>query len=175
MKVVNVCSNDGCSRRTPATESRMKLCGKCKTNYYCSADCQREDWPSHRSCCINDKSSKRICRKIQNIAARMFEEKKFFENIFFDSKLFDLTIKYLGSSADATELPCDFEILDALTRGIRSVGNGGVATIGRFGFFLAEIPESVRETRDTFVIDIVSGEANAGYTLCSLEIKKILC
>jgi len=102
----------------------------------------------------------------------MFEKKNFFKNLGFNSDFFDLTIRFFQSGH---ELPCDLEIEDALTRGISSFGNEGVIQIGRFGFFLAEIPENLRKTRDVFVIDIVSGEEKQGYTMCSLEIKKKLC
>jgi len=33
-----------------------KWCGKCRTMRYCSASCQRADWPQHKQCCF-DKAS----------------------------------------------------------------------------------------------------------------------
>jgi len=34
------------------TESApLKKCGKCKEIYYCSAECQKQDWPAHRRYC----------------------------------------------------------------------------------------------------------------------------
>lgn len=32
-------------------ELKMKKCGGCRNAYYCSADCQREDWMSHKPIC----------------------------------------------------------------------------------------------------------------------------
>lgn len=32
-------------------ENEMKICSRCKIRYYCSQDCQREDWPNHKHHC----------------------------------------------------------------------------------------------------------------------------
>ena len=29
----------------------LKKCGRCQSALYCSSDCQRSDWPSHKSAC----------------------------------------------------------------------------------------------------------------------------
>ena len=39
-KFCNLCCKQGATKR----------CGPCKTSY-CSAACQRKDWPSHKKCC----------------------------------------------------------------------------------------------------------------------------
>ncbi len=40
--------------RKPAGEKMMR-CGKCKVTGYCSAECQKEDWPTHKLICGNGK------------------------------------------------------------------------------------------------------------------------
>lgn len=34
--------------QSTAEEPAFKLCGKCKSVYYCSTECQRKDWPKHK-------------------------------------------------------------------------------------------------------------------------------
>ncbi|KAI0688303.1 hypothetical protein C8T65DRAFT_619463 [Cerioporus squamosus] len=38
-------------RRAATTETPLKLCGGCSTMYYCSKDCQKAAWRSHRDIC----------------------------------------------------------------------------------------------------------------------------
>jgi hypothetical protein len=42
----------GCGRMQRHDESPFKSCGKCKTRYYCSVECQRKDWTQHKLGCI---------------------------------------------------------------------------------------------------------------------------
>lgn len=44
--IIKQCSN--CSQAT----DNMKRCGKCKTTFYCSKECQNVDWGKHKSFCI---------------------------------------------------------------------------------------------------------------------------
>ncbi len=34
-----------------STEKMLKTCGKCKTAYYCSLECQKTAWPTHKKVC----------------------------------------------------------------------------------------------------------------------------
>lgn len=43
---MNICGSSGC------TQPAQKKCGKCHFSY-CSAKCQRNDWPRHKSICSN--------------------------------------------------------------------------------------------------------------------------
>lgn len=39
--------------RPPSTPTgKMKICGGCKVVYYCSPECQKKDWPSHKESCL---------------------------------------------------------------------------------------------------------------------------
>lgn len=47
-----VCSNEPCSR-TPreARVQELRACGRCGSIFYCSEECQRADWKSHKKVC----------------------------------------------------------------------------------------------------------------------------
>ncbi|KDR76179.1 hypothetical protein GALMADRAFT_247397 [Galerina marginata CBS 339.88] len=40
------CSTDGCSNH-----QRLSKCARCRSAYYCSADCQKKDWKHHKPAC----------------------------------------------------------------------------------------------------------------------------
>ena len=40
-----------CGKREKRLRS-MKRCGKCHASFYCSTDCQRLDWPTHKQSCM---------------------------------------------------------------------------------------------------------------------------
>ena len=46
---IAACGNDAC--RELARESDLKRCARCRARAYCSAACQRADWPAHKREC----------------------------------------------------------------------------------------------------------------------------
>lgn len=38
--------------RPPTAERPLKQCGRCQHAYYCSIDCQRENWKTHERECV---------------------------------------------------------------------------------------------------------------------------
>jgi len=46
-----------CANCHMLSEEAKKLCGACKKVYYCSRDCQREHWPTHKPECVPSSSS----------------------------------------------------------------------------------------------------------------------
>ncbi|KAK7007248.1 hypothetical protein R3P38DRAFT_3032173 [Favolaschia claudopus] len=45
-----LCAGPSCFN-TDQTANQLRLCGKCKAAHYCSKECQRRHWPSHRLFC----------------------------------------------------------------------------------------------------------------------------
>lgn len=171
LEVMHMCSFDDCSLRITASASSMKLCGNCKTNYYCSKTCQRADWSLHKAVCVKDNLNKRICRNIQKALTLIINNTNLFQTIKFDSKSFDLTIKFFCAS-DAIASPTDVEILRALVTGIGMIlvgrDNYSWTSCGRFELYLLPIPANL--TRENLVINIISGKNENGCTTCSLEV-----
>jgi hypothetical protein len=44
-----------CCATCNSRESKLLLCKKCKSEYYCSKECQKSDWHSHRNICVSKK------------------------------------------------------------------------------------------------------------------------
>ena len=44
-------SCNACSKLEASSEEPLKRCGRCQDVRYCSTDCQKSDWPSHKSNC----------------------------------------------------------------------------------------------------------------------------
>lgn len=42
---------DQCGAAETPTVSKFRLCGGCMTTQYCSPDCQKTHWPSHKAIC----------------------------------------------------------------------------------------------------------------------------
>ena len=52
-----VCENKTCNKKYAENLKTFKRCGKCKTIYYCSKECQTENWQDHKKLCrANDLS-----------------------------------------------------------------------------------------------------------------------
>lgn len=44
---------------------RFGKCGKCRLVYYCSTECQHQDWDNHKTVCFDRERFKIISRKLQ--------------------------------------------------------------------------------------------------------------
>jgi hypothetical protein len=47
---LRICSKCGKTEDEPGMTA-FKRCARCKTQYYCSPECQRSDWPKHKKGC----------------------------------------------------------------------------------------------------------------------------
>ncbi|XP_014789303.1 rho GTPase-activating protein gacZ, partial [Octopus bimaculoides] len=51
---------ESCCETCFRTNVPLKKCSKCKTTYYCSNDCQKYDWPTHKSNCKASKMNTEV-------------------------------------------------------------------------------------------------------------------
>ena len=49
------CTN--CAKTSAESGKNLKLCAKCRTTNYCSRECQRADWKSHKKVCTSNAAS----------------------------------------------------------------------------------------------------------------------
>jgi hypothetical protein len=70
----------------------MKKCSQCRTNFYCSRTCQREDWKLHRPLCVSNTALKRICRALQQEIPLIVNDALKLRNITPWAKLKDIDI-----------------------------------------------------------------------------------
>lgn len=50
--IQKTCQNKNCGKRySSETKENFKLCGNCKSAYYCCKDCQKTDWVNHKKKC----------------------------------------------------------------------------------------------------------------------------
>lgn len=50
-RICRQCSKSGLELRNEDAEKRLLMCGKCKSTYYCSRECQKADWKEHKKMC----------------------------------------------------------------------------------------------------------------------------
>ena len=73
LNVVLECSFLNCKTRVLKSNNgkvgqlKMKRCALCKTQYYCSTDCQKSDWKFHKAICNRNDVGKKICEGLQTI------------------------------------------------------------------------------------------------------------
>jgi hypothetical protein len=76
------CSFAGCKKRLLAEENaqfaesaqKMRRCGGCRTNYYCTAQCQKLDRKTHRALCVIDKTGQKTCVRLQDIFCKLIHD-----------------------------------------------------------------------------------------------------
>lgn len=64
---VESCSKPGCTNKPPEGEKFM-VCGGCKSQAYCSAECQKANWKLHKAACKNFAASGAERKEIKNVA-----------------------------------------------------------------------------------------------------------
>lgn len=100
-RLVVECSFAGCKTRLSAQSAqKMKRCGGCRTNYYCSAKCQKLDRKNHRPLCVIDKTGQRTCLRLQDIFCKLINDKVlkelFLEKSTFSSASHRIAFYYLS-------------------------------------------------------------------------------
>jgi len=98
------CCLDSCGRRTDAEKktSGMKRCGGCRTNYYCSAECQAKDWPRHKKKCVKDPVGRITCERLRALFIQILRDPTVFQifrtNFSTGESSKRLAISYAGDS-----------------------------------------------------------------------------
>ena len=63
---------DGCGRQFTLDVPKLRVCGRCRDNFYCSIECQRADWESHRPLCREFRRTCDVCDAVADAADRPF-------------------------------------------------------------------------------------------------------
>ncbi|KAK7691849.1 hypothetical protein QCA50_005253 [Cerrena zonata] len=59
IRVYQICNGPTC--RAKDTEHRFRRCGGCFIDYYCSAECQKSNWSSHKAMCLDTRQRLSHC------------------------------------------------------------------------------------------------------------------
>lgn len=95
-----------CSYCSKSSYNKLNQCSSCKTVYYCDINCQRSDWPNHKTKCVELKNHGALIKKLDEHALKIFNKSYLHEyttdvvGVIID--IFD-TKKFLGPS-DIKEL-----------------------------------------------------------------------
>jgi len=61
-----------CNKTNVEIQAEIMICSGCNNKYYCSRECQKSDWKSHKPTCISDSQmNKKYTRMNQNLAEKL--------------------------------------------------------------------------------------------------------
>jgi len=115
-----------CRLGKTSRDERFYACAGCRDIYYCSRECQRADWPIHKSVCRTYRNNGELSRKViwraltAELVKFLVRSKDIMSNIFlahiFSEKMFGpgiqyMTIRITGSRGPA---PAEKELVDLL-------------------------------------------------------------
>lgn len=52
----------------------MKKCGKCQSSYYCSKECQHQDWPIHKRICYSSDEFSGLSAQFEHISGKTIDK-----------------------------------------------------------------------------------------------------
>lgn len=83
------CAN--CKKPQKELSKPLKRCAKCQTQSYCSRECQKADWKSHKKSCASSQQNKP--KATTDFDAMPKQASDFFKGLAGDNSLHDLTEK----------------------------------------------------------------------------------
>ena len=89
------CYNISCTK-TPERGEKFKVCQRCNSVSYCSKECQKNHWPTHKGMCNSVKENAPVTRR----AAKLSRNLATLITIDYEPEIFDVIRQEIGKESD---------------------------------------------------------------------------